>query len=239
MNNKTLIFKIYCSQEDNLRSMPNFSMSFISGSSNYRLSAVKDHNNSAGHQRAIREKVFAVGKSLPPMKIQRRPLTSESPIYLGIQQMSEKDCETLSKLHDISFHIALQKLPFTAFENQVALEKLHGVKFICAYENENACKNFIFGISECLLEEKVMKKLNLINFITIVCGGSTGNSIIEQEALYVIFTDPETFKPTRKFFEVVATADSQNAPGLKNAIFATFHKHSLESFFKENCFPFF
>ena len=32
-----------------------------------------------------------------------------------------------------------------------------------------------------------------------------------------------------KFFKVVAPADSQDAPGLKNAIFATFHKHSLES----------
>ena len=88
-------------------------------------------------------------------------LTSESPIYVGIQQMSEKDCETLSKLHDIFFHIALQRLPFTTFENQVALEKLHGVKFTGAYENENACKNFIFRISECLFEEKVKKKLTL------------------------------------------------------------------------------
>ena len=32
-----------------------------------------------------------------------------------------------------------------------------------------------------------------------------------------------------KFFEVVAPTDSQDAPGLKNAYFATFHKHSLES----------
>ena len=32
-----------------------------------------------------------------------------------------------------------------------------------------------------------------------------------------------------KFFEAVAPADSQDAPGLKNAIFATFHKHSLKS----------
>ena len=68
-----------------------------------------------------------------------------------------------------------------------------------------------------------------MNFIAILCDGSTDNSVIEQEVLYVIFTDPETFKPTMKFFEVVAPADSQDAPGLKNAIFATFHKHSLES----------
>ena len=46
---------------------------------------------------------------------------------------------------------------------------------------------------------------------------------------YVIFTDPETFKPTMKFFEVVALADSHDAPRLKNAIFVTFHKQSLES----------
>ena len=81
--------------------MPNVSMSFISGSSNYRLSALKDHESSACHQCVIPEKeheeAIAVGKSLPARKIQHRPLTSESPIYLGIQQMSEKDCETLSK----------------------------------------------------------------------------------------------------------------------------------------------
>ena len=34
--------------------------------------------------------------------------------------MSEKDYETLSKPHDISFHTALQRLLFTAFQNQVA-----------------------------------------------------------------------------------------------------------------------
>ena len=206
--------------------MPNFSMSFISGSSNYWLSALKDHDNSACHRCAIREKeheeAIAVGKSLPPRKIQRRPLTSESSIYLGIQQMSEKDRETLSKLHDISFHIALQRLPFKAFQNQVTLEKLHGVKFTGTYENENACKNFIFGISKYLFEENVKKKLHLVNFIAILCDGSTDNSVIEQEVLYVIFTDPETFKPTMKFFEVVAPADSQDAPGLKNPILQHF-----------------
>ena len=60
--------------------------------------------------------------------------------------MNEKNCETLTKLHDISFHIVLKRLLFTAFQNQVVLEKLHSVKFIGTYENENACKNLILGI---------------------------------------------------------------------------------------------
>ena len=147
------------------------------------MSALKDHDNSACHQRAIREKeheeAIAVGKSLPPRKIQHRPLTSESPIFLGIQQMSEKDCETLSKLHDISFHVALQRLPFTVFQNQIALEKLQGVKFTGTYENENASKNFIFGISEYLFEDNVKKKLHVVNFIAILCDGSTDNCVID------------------------------------------------------------
>ena len=88
-NNKILICKICCLQEDKLCLMPNVSMSFIFGSSNYQLSALKDHDNSACHQRAIREKeheeAVAVGKSLPPRKIQHHPLTSESPIFLRYQ----------------------------------------------------------------------------------------------------------------------------------------------------------
>ena len=103
------------------------------------MSALKDPDNSACHQRAIREKeheeAIAVGKSLPPRKIQHCPLTSKSLIHLGTQQMSEKDHETLSKLPNISFHIAFQRLPFTAFQNQVELEKLHGVTFTGPYEN--------------------------------------------------------------------------------------------------------
>ena len=71
-------------------------------------------------------------------------------------------------------------------------------------------------------EKNVKKKLHLVNFITIFCDESTDNSIIEQEVWYVIFTNPETFKPAMKFFEVVAPADSQDAPGLKNPILQHF-----------------
>ena len=95
MNNKTFICKTCCSQEDKLHSIPNVSMSFISGSSNYWWPVLKDHDNSACHQHAIpeneHEETVTVWKSLTPRKIQCHPLTSESPIYLGIQQMSEKD----------------------------------------------------------------------------------------------------------------------------------------------------
>ena len=58
------------------------------------------------------------------------------------------------------------------------------------HENETACKTFTFVISEYLFEETVKKKLELVNFIVVLCDGSTDNSVTKQEVLYIIFVDP-------------------------------------------------
>ena len=44
----------------------------------------------------------------------------------------------------------------------------------------------------------------------------------------MVFTDPETHQPTMKFLEV-ETAESHDAPGLKEAIVKAFKSHNLES----------
>ena len=67
---KKMICEICCSQKDKIRSMLNISFSFLNGSTNYRLSAIKDHDSSACHERAVREKqhseAVAAGIRLPP-----------------------------------------------------------------------------------------------------------------------------------------------------------------------------
>ena len=128
--------------------------------------------------------------------------------------MDEKGQDTVETLHEIYFNIALQGLPFTALRSQVEIEKLLGVNFTGLHENETACKTFTFAISEYLFEETVKKKLELVNFIVVLCDGSTDNSVTKQEVLYIIFVDPQTFKPTIKFLEVVMPSDGQHAPGL-------------------------
>ena len=40
MENQKMISTICCSQEDIIRLMPNFSMSFLNGSTNFRLSSI-------------------------------------------------------------------------------------------------------------------------------------------------------------------------------------------------------
>ena len=229
---KKMTCDICCSQEGIIRSMPNVNLSFLNGSSNFRKSSLKDHETSSCHQQAIREKehsdATAAGISLPPRRVEVQ-VPSNSAITTGLQRMEEKDRDTIEKLHDLAFNVAVQGLPFTAMKHQVEIEKLHGVKFTGAYENETACKTFIFGIAEWLFDENVKKKLDLVNFIAVLCDGSTDSSITEQECIYIIFVDPETSKPTIKFFEVVAPSESQDAPGLKRAITDSFKAHSLES----------
>ena len=178
---------------------------------------------------------MAAGISLPPRRVEQQ-MPPNSAITIGLQRMDEKDRNTVQKLHEISFNIALQHLPFTALRSQVEIEKLHRVNFMRLYENETACKTFIFGILEYLFEETVTEKLELVNFIAVLYDGSTDNRVTEQEVLFIIFVHPETFKPTIKFLEVVKPSDSQDTPGLKDAITATFKKHSLEAVLEKMVF---
>ena len=61
-------------------------------------------------------------------------------------------------------------------------------------------------------------------------------TVLPSRKSFDIFVNPETFKPTIKFLEVVTPSDSQDAPGLKDAITATFKKHSLESVLEKMVF---
>ena len=112
------------------------------------------------------------------------------------------------------------------------------IKYTGSYENDIACRNFISVIGDCLFDENVKKKLELVNFISILCDGSTNKGVTEQEVLFVVFTDPETHLPTMTFFEVVAPEESRYAPSLKQAIIQAFKEHSLESMLSKLVFIF-
>lgn len=212
---------------------------FVDGSTNYQRSAVKDHSTSGPHNAAVKAKEHAdavkSGVSLPPRKVVLQT-PSDSAIAKSLQQMNDKERETVTKLNEIAYYIALHGLPFTMFEHQINLEKLHNVSYTGAYENRNACKNFIIDISDYLFEENMKKKLELVNFISILCDGSTDKSITEQEVIFVIFVDPETNLPVMKFFEVAAPENSQDAVGLKDSIISAFKRHDLESVIKKMVF---
>ena len=46
---------------------------------------------------------------------------------MGLQNMVEKEKQTVEKLYEIPFYLALKGHPFTNFQDQIKFEKLHGV----------------------------------------------------------------------------------------------------------------
>ena len=102
------------------------------------------------------------------------------------------------------------------------MEKLHNVSYTGARKNETACKKFVLDISDYFFQEDIQKKMELVNFIAVLCDGSTNKSITEHEVIYVIYVDPKTNLPVMKFFKIAALENSQDAPGLKEAIISAF-----------------
>ena len=93
-----------------------------------------------------------------------------------------------------------------------------------SYVNEEACRDFIQNIAVFLFDEEIAKKLRKVNFTGLLCDGSTDESVVEQEVIYILFMDPDTYSPVMKYFTVVALT-SQDVTGIKEAI-----ENSFEDF---------
>ena len=48
---------------------------------------------------------------------------------MDLQITGEKEKQRVEKLHEIAFYLAFKGHPFTDFQDQIKLEKLHGVKY--------------------------------------------------------------------------------------------------------------
>ena len=109
-------------------------------------------------------------------------------------------------------------------------ELLHGVEFqFGSYENETACRNYVDSVAEYLFKEDVGKSLKEVNFIAVLCDGSTDVSVTEQEVVCISCRDPVTLRLALKFFNAVAPKYSKDAAWLKEAIKNSFKTHNLES----------
>ena len=52
---KKLVCVICSSQEEKIKLMPRVNLTFVTGGTNYKLSALQDHHLSEGHKRAVKE----------------------------------------------------------------------------------------------------------------------------------------------------------------------------------------
>ena len=146
-------------------------LTFVTGTTNFKLSTLNEHENTDGHKRAIREeendKAVAAGVDLAPrIMVQETPASSA--IRSGFKKMGDKEKEALTKLHAVAHYTAVKRRPNLDFKDLIELEKLHGFQS-GAYENESACRDFIKNILEFFFQRDLYEKLLRVNFITILC----------------------------------------------------------------------
>ena len=194
-------------QKEITQSTGNCNDTFIVGCTNYRLSSLRNHCKSESHQRAVREeehnKALKEGIRVPPCKVVNN-VSADSAISMGLENMSEKEMQTVEKLHEIAFYIAFKGHPFTDFQEQIKLEKLHGVKYNGAYENKSDCRDFAFRIS-VIFEHNVKRKLATINFLAVLCDGSTDKSVMGTGSCLCCFCSSRNRKAHSCIFQSCCT----------------------------------
>ena len=99
---------------------------------------------------------MAAGISLPPRQVQQH-MPPNSAIAKGLQRMDEKDQDTVEKLHEISFNIALQGLPFTTLRSQVENGKLHRVNLKDRMKMKLLVRLFYLGYQSICLRKPLRK----------------------------------------------------------------------------------
>lgn len=161
--------------------MRNFRAAFVEGTTNIRLSTVKDHASTDMHARVM----------LLLKKQQGASVFDYSPIAVSLSQFS-MDASTKTKIKkkfDITYLIAKEKLAFTKMAPICELEERHGVDLGAGYKNDKACSMFTEFISRDL-RLTLKSKLSQCHFIGVQADATTDAGNTEVELFLVIYFDP-------------------------------------------------
>ena len=161
-----------------LVSIKNFRATFIEGSSNVRVSSVKDHAVLDMHTRAML--LFKKSEACVPSEF--------SPIARALAQ-SSMDASTKAKIKrkfEAAYFVAKENLAFTKMRPICQLEERHGVDLGHEYQNDKSCAIFIdFIASE---QQMILQKaLEKAKFFSIQADASTDAGNQEIEMFLVVY----------------------------------------------------
>ena len=98
--------------------MPHTNLTFVSESTNFKMSTFAEYKSTDSHKCATEakenEKATIACKSIPMLEIILE-VPAVSAISSGLKKMGVKEKEALTKLHDVAYHISLKGRPFTDF----------------------------------------------------------------------------------------------------------------------------
>ena len=161
--------------EEKLRGCRNYNPAFVVGTTNLRVSAVKDHADTDMHKRSM----LLLSKSRSKNAVEYVPIA---------KALSTLDPDTASKMKrkfEIAYMLCKEGLAFTKMEAVCELEEKHGVNLGTGYKNNQACATFVDYIAQSQ-REGLAAVLAKAKFLSIQADGSTDS---EDELFLVLYFD--------------------------------------------------
>ena len=161
----------------------NFARLWINGSVNFDLSNVIDHAKSEAHNEALALYMRRLGQTppLPMLTGNQRPLEFK---------LSKEQEEVFRKTFDISYFVLKEEMPLIKYEKIIELEKGHGVELGSTHNNRTtACEFLSFQAGE--LKQELSKDITKAEFYSSLFDLTTDSSVTEQEAIFVLYFDPD------------------------------------------------
>lgn len=173
---------------------------FVLGTDNYRIDAVKSHNDSTVHHKHWCSSRHAA--SLPSATASETqsepavagPSNAESsdqacqpavigPIDVAIRRLNEEQKSQLTACFNTAYFIAKEELPFTLYPSLLSLQQKNGVILPNSYRTDQACRRFIEYIYDDIQTESRCLLTNA-RVLSIMFDGATDVSVSENEIVY-------------------------------------------------------
>ena len=149
---------------------------FVKGSSNFKISTVRDREDSPGHRYARQLKTDE------DYRVAGR--VAQTPAGEALQQLKSSEREPLRNMLRNAHAVAVSNRPLSDYNYLNALDKAKGLQINSAYQNAKACGAFVDCIAS-VYEDSLMKYLSQSHFFSLTMDGTTDISAKEQESLFV------------------------------------------------------
>ncbi|XP_052243150.1 zinc finger protein 862-like [Dreissena polymorpha] len=147
---------------------------FITGSTNFKVSTVSDHESSKCHQKAAEAELAK----------QSKHDMQKSEAGKALLSLKSAERHVIASLFRNAHAVAKKGRPLSDYVWLCEAMAAQGVEIGSTYLNEKACSDFVSFISD-VETDKTIKMLNDAPFFCFMMDGSQDRSGLEQESLYV------------------------------------------------------
>lgn len=165
--------------ENKIRGTKNFSIAWILGSTNQKLSNVLCHAKSDQHKLSM--SLLRTEQA----KAANKPVTSYAPIAQSLLSMEKTLQQKMCKKFDICYVLAKENLAFCKYPAIHELESRHGVDLGQSYATKDSAKSFTHYIAKSQ-RSAFMENLSTMHFYSLLMDGTTDAGNVEDELVVIM-----------------------------------------------------